>query len=179
MKMPSRPVAVLSAVALLAALGGGALLLAGGDGGETCFDRMGGPGPNSNTPRLHTMLDVPVDQWPALAQLLKAFAAERGWAVQDGPGTSDPSYAWLDMCDAAVTIVRANNRYDGEERPGFGVIHMTYPGPGNDAWQPVYRDLHRRIEARGPGRIRYREGEFGRMIERPEWLGPGGAAAGN
>ena len=168
MKMRSRTAVLVGALVLVVLTAGG-LAITRNNQGETCFDRLGGPGPNSNTPRLDTLLDIPSDQWPLLVQLLKGFAAERGWAVQEGPGTTDPTYAWLDMCDS-TTIVRANNRYESDDRIGFGIIHMTYEGAGKDRWQPIYREIHRRVEARWPGRLRYREGEFGRMIERPGWL---------
>ena len=139
---------------------------------ETCFDRLGGPGPNSNTPRLDTYIDVPVSQWPALAELLRQFAAERGWLLNERRADSDPSYRAIDLCDQ-VTIVRADNLYMGRRQIGLGIIHMNYEGPANHAWQPAYRDLHRRLEARWPGRLRYVEGEFGRPIGRPAWLDQG------
>ena len=84
----------------------------------------------------------------------------------------DPAISTLDKCDQAVTIVRASSQYGGgASRIGFGIIHMNYQGPGNDGWRPVYRDLHRRLEARWPGRMRYIDGEFGQPIARPTWLG--------
>ena len=141
---------------------------------ETCFDRLGGPGPNSNTGRLDTTLDIPADQWPALAQILRGFAAERGWSLQEG--SEESGIAWLDMCDDKVTIVRASNeagRIGGANRPGFEIIHMNYEGPGNDGWRPYYREIHRRVEARWPGRLTYVEGEFGEHIPRPPWLDAG------
>ena len=172
MRLRSRPVAVVSALALLA-LSTAAFYLTRSPGPETCFDRLGGPGPNSNTPRLDTLLDLPADHWPAVAQVLRQFAAEHHWSVQEGAATGDPARAGLDMCDDAVTIVRASSQYAGEPgRIGFGIIHLTYEGPGNDGWRPIYRDLHRRFEARWPGRMRYVDGEFGQPIPRPAWLGP-------
>ena len=117
------------------------------------------------------MFEIPADQWPAVALVFRTFAAERGWSLQEGVGDNDPSYAWLDMCDAAVTIVRADNRQSGSPpRIGFGIIHMTYEGPGNDGWRPAYRDLHRRLEARWPGRMHYVGGEFHQPMARPTWL---------
>lgn len=175
MKLGTRPVvvAVLGVIVLIAA----AWFLFRPPGEETCFDRLGGPGPNSNTSRLDTFIDIPVGQWPEVAQILEQFATERGWSVQEGDGNTDPDYHWLDMCDAGVTIVRASNE-QGEppNQVGFGIIHMAYEGPARDGWQPYYRDLHRRLEARWPGKLRYVEGEFGQTITRPLWLDEPGSA---
>lgn len=170
MTLPSKRVAILSAAGVLA-LVAGAYLATRPPAVETCFDRLGGPGPNSNTSRLDTLFEIPADQWPAVAQILGAFAAEHGWSVQQGAGDNDPDYRWLDMCDTAVTIVRASNQHEGgARRIGFGIIHMAYDGPANDGWRPFYRDLHRRFEARWPGRMRYVDGEFRRPTGRPAWL---------
>ncbi len=171
MTLSSKRVAILSVLGVIV-LAAAVIFLTRPPARETCFDRLGGPGPNSNTSRLDTILDVPADQWPAVGQILRQFATERGWLLDAGGAASDPAYAAIDLCDQ-VTIVRASNQYSGESRRiGFGIIHMNYEGPGNDAWRPIYRDLHRRFEARWPGRLRYIEGEFGRPVTRPDWLGP-------
>ncbi len=167
MRMPSRRTAVVSVLAVLAA--GAAVLLLTPARGGVCFERLGGPGPNSNTSRLDTTLDIPADQWPDVARIMGDFGAERRWTVESGPGRDDPAYAWLDMCDTA-TIVRAGNRNGEGGGIGFGIIHMAYQGPEALAWQPHYRELHRRLEARWPGRMRYVEGEFGERIARPDWV---------
>ena len=176
MKLPSLPVAVVSALVLFIVAGGAFLLLRPVE--DTCFARLGGPGPNSNTSRFETWLDLPADQWPAVAGVMREFAAAHGWLISGGPGASDPTMNWLDMCDH-VTIVRASSRYGVGDGIGFGIIHMNYEGPGNDGWRPLYRDLHRRLEARWPGRMRYMEGEFRQPMARPDWLGAPPAPAGN
>lgn len=136
---------------------------------ETCFDRLGGPGPNSNTSRLDTTLTLPANQWPAVAAIFREFAAERGWLVNEGRATGEDVNSWIDMCDM-VTIVRGSDQSGEGGQIGFGIIHMNYEGPGALAWHAHYRELHRRLEARWPGRMRYVEGEFLRPIGRPDWL---------
>jgi hypothetical protein len=167
---------VIVALALVALVAGAVLLLRPA-AAETCFDRLGGPGPNSNTPRLDTILDIPLDQWPAVATEMKAFAAAHGWQVEDGPGRTDPTFFWLDMCDSGTTFVRASNRNSAEGGIGFGIIHMKYDGPEREGWQPLYRDLHRRLETRWPGRLSYIGGEFMQPMPRPDWLGDAPAPA--
>ena len=81
------------------------------------------------------------------------------------------------MCDDKVTIVRASTQSGGVNKIGFGIIHMTYQGPGDLGWRPFYRALHRRLEARWPGRIHYVEREFFQPIDRPAWLDDEDAAA--
>jgi hypothetical protein len=162
-------ISVLAGLAVIAA----AYVMTRAPAAPTCFDRLGGPGPNSNTPRLDTWIEVSPREWPAVAQMLQDFAAEQGWSVEEGSGNKDRDYRWLDMCDDKVTIVRASNQHMGVSRIGFGIIHMTYDGAGKDGWRPVYRDLHRRLEQRWPGKMHYIEGEFGRPIGRPDWLGDG------
>lgn len=137
----------------------------------TCHGRIR-PGPNSNTSRLDTTLDIPQSEWPAVAQILRDFAAANGWSLREGPGKTDPNYRWLDMCNDQVTTIRAGNLNGAGCRIGFGIIHMEYDGPGRDGWQRFYRDVHGRLEVCWPRRMSYIEGEFGRTIERPAWLGP-------
>lgn len=143
----------------------------------TCHGRLR-PGPNSNTSRLDTTLDIPQSEWSAFAQILRDFATANGWSVREGLGKTDPNYRWLDMCDDKVTTIRSGNLNGEGQKIGFGIIHMEYQGPGRDGWHRFYRDLHGRLEAKWPRRMSYIEGEFGRPIERPEWLGPAPAAAG-
>lgn len=165
MKLRSWPVAITAALVLFIVAGGTFLLLRPAE--DTCFNRLGGPGPNSNTSRLNTTLEVPADQWPAVAQIMREFAAARGWLLSEE--IDDHPIQGLDMCDH-VTIVRAGNEYGEGRRIGFQIIHMNYEGPARDGWQAHYRELHRRLEARWPGRMSYIEGEFGRPITRPAWL---------
>ncbi len=167
MTLRSRRVAMLSALAAVAVAAG--YFATRRPDPETCFDRLGGPGPNSNTPRLDTYLEIPANQWPAVAQILRQFAAERGWLLSEYPSEPDPNVGGMDLCDH-VTIVRADSTYMGSRQIGFGIIHMDYEGPADLAWRPHYRDLHQRLEARWPGRMRYIEGEFGQRINRPDWL---------
>ena len=173
MKLSPKRVAIVAAI-LLTVVATSVIFLPRSAAAESCFDRFGGPGPNSNTPRLDTMLDIPADQWPAVAAEMKAFAAAHGWLVDDGPGRTDPNLFWLDMCDSGTSFIRASTDYAGDRRIGFGIIHMKYDGPDRDGWQPLYRDLHQRLEARWPGRMRYVGGEFMLPMARPDWLGDPG-----
>lgn len=160
------------AALVLIAIAAGFMVQWYGSEDTTCHGRIR-PGPNSNTSRLDTTLDIPRSEWPAFAQILRDFATANGWSVREGPGKTDPNYRWLDMCDDQVTTIRSGNiNGEGGKTIGFGIIHMEYQGPGRDGWQRFYRDLHRRLEAKWPQRMSYIEGEFGRAIERPAWLGP-------
>ncbi len=93
-----------SGVATLLIAGAAALMFQYYSEDTSCHGRIR-PGPNSNTSRLDTTLDIPDGEWPAFAGILRDFAAKRGWSVREGVGKTDSSFRWLDTCDDRVTTI--------------------------------------------------------------------------
>lgn len=163
------PYVVLALVVIGAAVAGVLSMRGDSEDAGGCQDWITG-GPNSNTSRLDTTLDVPKSEWPRFADILRDFARRRGWSFREGTGRDDPDFHWLWMCDGVATMIRAGTDREGGTKIGFGVIHYEYGVPGRDGWRPHYRALHEELEAVWPDRMRYVEGEFGRDIQRPPWL---------
>jgi hypothetical protein len=165
----SRKVLILLSIAAFVAILGVAATVAWNipTAAPTCHDRLTS-GPNSNTSRLDTTLRIAPSDWPEVDRIVRAFATENRWDVLAGLDTHGEPYA--ELCDPIVTTIRVHADRGEVE---IQIIHMDYFGPGKDGWQPFYRDLHARLEARWPERkMTYVEGEFGRTIPRPDWLGP-------
>ena len=114
-------------------------------------------------------LMVGLDQWSLIEAELQEFGHAGGWSIRSDV-RMDPGFPWLQisLCRAVGTQVLVQGLADRREV----FVGVYYPQLGQ-GWQPDFRALHHKLEARWPGQIAYRDGQ-GRQIARPAW-----AAAGN
>jgi len=170
MKIPRTGKISLLIIALLGAIG---LVLWQAED-RSCHARIG-LGPNSNTSRLDTSLEVPSSEWPEVEQVFRDFANDNGWSIRSGENNINGGYRWLELCDDALTTINVGNVLE-DHTVNFRIIRNEYGEPRRNGWRIFYRAIHERLEAHWPGRMTYvqgdnREPNLGEAIERPEWLG--------
>ena len=87
-----------------------------------------------------------------------------GWSVKSDLRMA-PSFPWLQisLCLESGTQIFVQGLADQGE-VGFGI----YLPQGGEGWRSDLGALHRRIDARWPGKIFYRDGQ-GRQVAAPDW----------
>lgn len=119
-------------------------------------------------------IDLAIDpaDWPALRELFRGFAAERGWSFRDDIRHQRGLDAiYLSVCEARGTQIMAMQQlWEGRRDPlGRGVEVSVYQPQGGLSWQLPTAVLVARVAARWPDRVRFRDAR-GELTGPPEWL---------
>lgn len=133
-------------------------------------------GRKSLSPEVNIDLDIGWEEWPALAEALESYANERGMFYRSsgvGPRGSFQT-AYLSVCDESGVLISVNemrsmrNRAD-DPFADFGVGVPVYEAKMGSGWQQTTIALIDRLEARWPGKVRFRDG-VGNLVPKPEEL---------
>jgi hypothetical protein len=116
------------------------------------------------------------DAWPELTDELVRFGRDLGWSIRNTsqvqPGvakTWEISLCRSDRLSVFVNELRWATDGYAPASPGLGIPVNMYGEVPPDAWQPVARDLVHRLEARWPGKVRFKNGD-GYEVEPPAFL---------
>lgn len=121
-------------------------------------------------------LKVSNDEWPALTDELLRFGQDLGWSTRNTsqvqPGvvkTLEISLCRSDRLSVFVNEQRwARNGY-ANSTPSWGVAVNMYGDVPANSWQPVGRELVKRLDLRWPGKVKFKNGD-GYEVEPPEFL---------
>jgi hypothetical protein len=112
-------------------------------------------------------LHIAPQEWPALRTELERFARGHGWSLRTDLWP-EPSYPFFNASLCIERGPRIDVMYLPSDDP-YIWISAGQPGGGN-GWQAPLHALHRRLEARWPGSIRYPDGA--NATQRPPWAPP-------
>jgi hypothetical protein len=122
--------------------------------------------------QLRAEVHVEHSEWPAIVELVRAFAASHGLSFRDSSKDAPDVVRtlYLSACDHGVNIEISEQRW---AHNGYkhvlgdrGVAIGVYPQRSDTDWQRLARPLVETLESRWPGKIRFR-GDRGELIAKP------------
>lgn len=124
-------------------------------------------GGNSIASELEAELPIEVSEWPDFVRIMREFARAERWSYRDYVRTGE-DFNWLDVsiCDEAGTEIHATDMGSGSDRR----VYLSVMQPqGGLSWRQPYKVLYRKLAARWPGRMEFRD-QQGRDSSLPAWL---------
>ena len=98
---------------------------------------------------------------------MREFARAERWSYRDYVRTGE-DFNWLDVsiCNEAGTEIHATDMGSGSDRR----VYLSVMQPqGGLSWRQPYKVLYRKLAARWPGRMEFRD-QQGRDSSLPAWL---------
>lgn len=109
------------------------------------------------------VLQVDMDQWRAVAEELNDFGRAGRWSIRsDVRPSKEFSWFQVSLCKEPGTEISAGQFMASE------ISFFVMQPQGGQSWQPAFRALYQRMEARWPGRISFSDGN-GNKTPIPDW----------